>query len=167
MAVLRPSLLDDPTLAIHIPPMIWGVQYRYSSDAALLVLASEHYDAADYIRGMTQNSEPYAQADRAVHSAESRRLLLPMAPMPSSATRCTCCSLSCSLTCSRMRWPTRLPSAASSFSREVLSTARASPPKRMLWLTCCTCCWVALAARRSAWLCPTRRFHRSGRDCWR
>lgn len=43
-------LLDDPCLGLHLPPMTWGVQYRYSSDAVLLVFASELYDAADYIR---------------------------------------------------------------------------------------------------------------------
>ena len=32
------------------PPMIWGTQYRYSSDALLLVFASNHYDPDDYIR---------------------------------------------------------------------------------------------------------------------
>jgi len=46
--------LDDPTLALHIPPRVWGVQYRYSADAMLLVLASEHYEAADYIRDYQQ-----------------------------------------------------------------------------------------------------------------
>ena len=30
--------------------MIWGDQYNYSSDGALLVFASEYYDAEDYIR---------------------------------------------------------------------------------------------------------------------
>jgi hypothetical protein len=30
--------------------MVWGVQYKYSADAILLVLASHPYDAADYIR---------------------------------------------------------------------------------------------------------------------
>ncbi len=42
--------LDDPCVGLHLPPMTWGVQYRYSPDAVLLVFASEHYDAADYIR---------------------------------------------------------------------------------------------------------------------
>jgi len=42
--------LDAPNLGLHIPPMIWAVQYRYSPDATLMVLASEPYDAADYIR---------------------------------------------------------------------------------------------------------------------
>lgn len=43
-------LLDSPTLGVHLPPMTWGTQYKYSSDAILLVFASDYYDAADYIR---------------------------------------------------------------------------------------------------------------------
>lgn len=43
-------VLDKPTTGIHLPPMVWGVQYRYSRDAILLVFASEHYDPGDYIR---------------------------------------------------------------------------------------------------------------------
>ena len=42
--------LDRPDVGIHIPPMIWGTQYRYSDDAVLLVFASEYYDSAEYIR---------------------------------------------------------------------------------------------------------------------
>jgi UDP-2-acetamido-3-amino-2,3-dideoxy-glucuronate N-acetyltransferase len=43
-------LLDSPDKGIYLPPMIWAVQYKYSEDAVLLVFASHHYDAADYIR---------------------------------------------------------------------------------------------------------------------
>lgn len=43
-------LLNDPTLGIYIPPLIWGVQYKYTDDAILLVFASEYYDPNDYIR---------------------------------------------------------------------------------------------------------------------
>ena len=43
-------VLDSPSLGIHLPPMVWGIQYKYSEDAVLLVLASERYDAADYVR---------------------------------------------------------------------------------------------------------------------
>lgn len=43
-------ILDRPTLGLYLPPMTWGVQYKYSPDAVLLVLASEHYDSDDYIR---------------------------------------------------------------------------------------------------------------------
>jgi acetyltransferase-like isoleucine patch superfamily enzyme/dTDP-4-dehydrorhamnose 3,5-epimerase-like enzyme len=42
--------LDDPTIGIHLSPMVWGVQYKYTADAMLLVFASEYYDAKDYIR---------------------------------------------------------------------------------------------------------------------
>jgi acetyltransferase-like isoleucine patch superfamily enzyme len=43
-------VLDRPNLGVYVPPMIWAVQYRYSADALLLVFASDHYDADDYIR---------------------------------------------------------------------------------------------------------------------
>jgi acetyltransferase-like isoleucine patch superfamily enzyme/dTDP-4-dehydrorhamnose 3,5-epimerase-like enzyme len=43
-------LLDRPDRGLHLPPMVWGIQYRYSADAVLLVFASEYYDPADYIR---------------------------------------------------------------------------------------------------------------------
>ena len=43
-------LLEDPTLGIYIPPMIWGSQFRYEPGAVLLVLASDPYDSNDYIR---------------------------------------------------------------------------------------------------------------------
>ena len=43
-------LLDRPELALHVPPMVWTTQYKYSPDAVLLVLASDVYREADYIR---------------------------------------------------------------------------------------------------------------------
>lgn len=43
-------VLDRATLGLHIPPMVWAVQYKYSKDALLVVLASDVYDEADYIR---------------------------------------------------------------------------------------------------------------------
>jgi acetyltransferase-like isoleucine patch superfamily enzyme/dTDP-4-dehydrorhamnose 3,5-epimerase-like enzyme len=43
-------VLDSPELAIYLPPMVWGIQYKYSHDAVLLVLASDPYDPDDYIR---------------------------------------------------------------------------------------------------------------------
>lgn len=43
-------LLDRPNVGLHLPPRTWGIQYGYSAGAVLLVLASEHYDPADYIR---------------------------------------------------------------------------------------------------------------------
>jgi hypothetical protein len=42
--------LDRPDLGLYLPPLIWAIQYKYSSDALLLVLASDAYDPDDYIR---------------------------------------------------------------------------------------------------------------------
>ncbi len=46
----RSYSLSRPEVALHIPPMVWGVQHQYSSDAVLLVLASHSYDPDDYVR---------------------------------------------------------------------------------------------------------------------
>jgi len=43
-------MLDHPNIGVHIPPKVWGIQYKYSEDAVLLVLASDPYDPIDYIR---------------------------------------------------------------------------------------------------------------------
>ncbi len=43
-------VLDSASKGVHIPPMVWATQYKFTRDAVLLVLASEHYDAADYVR---------------------------------------------------------------------------------------------------------------------
>lgn len=42
--------LDRPNMGLYMPPCIWGVQYKYSPDAVLLVFASHAYDASDYLR---------------------------------------------------------------------------------------------------------------------
>lgn len=47
-------LLDRPNLGLHIAPMVWATEYRYSHDAILLVLASDVYRADDYIRDYDQ-----------------------------------------------------------------------------------------------------------------
>lgn len=47
-------LLDQPEKGLHLPPMIWGIQYKYSHDALLLVFASHYYDSEDYIRDYDQ-----------------------------------------------------------------------------------------------------------------
>ncbi|MEA3174842.1 MAG: hypothetical protein QOF42_2253 [Gammaproteobacteria bacterium] len=54
-------LLDKPSVGIYLPPMIWGKQWQYSADAALLVFASEPYDPSDYIR----EYEAFVKAARA------------------------------------------------------------------------------------------------------
>ena len=42
--------LSPMNYGVHIKPMVWGVQYKFSKDAILLVFASEKYDPQDYIR---------------------------------------------------------------------------------------------------------------------
>ncbi|HSC76091.1 MAG TPA: WxcM-like domain-containing protein [Pseudomonadales bacterium] len=43
-------LLQKPNQGVFLPAGTWGIQYKYSADAVLLVFASEHYNASDYIR---------------------------------------------------------------------------------------------------------------------
>jgi UDP-2-acetamido-3-amino-2,3-dideoxy-glucuronate N-acetyltransferase len=47
-------LLDRPDVGVHLPPMVWGIQYKYSTDAMLLVFASHYYDSTDYIRNYAE-----------------------------------------------------------------------------------------------------------------
>lgn len=42
--------LDSPTKGLLIGNMVWHEMHDFSPDCVLLVLASEHYDEADYIR---------------------------------------------------------------------------------------------------------------------
>jgi acetyltransferase-like isoleucine patch superfamily enzyme len=43
-------ILAGPQLGVHLAPMVWAVQYKFSHDAMLLVLASDKYDPSSYIR---------------------------------------------------------------------------------------------------------------------
>jgi len=42
--------LDEPNKGLFQDVLIWGTMHDFSQDCVLLVLASEHYDKADYIR---------------------------------------------------------------------------------------------------------------------
>lgn len=48
--VRQEFVLDDPAVGLYLPALTWGIQYKYSPDAVLLVFASEYYDSAEYIR---------------------------------------------------------------------------------------------------------------------
>lgn len=50
----REFLLDRPNLGVYLPAMTWGTQYKYSSDAVLLVFASDYYNPDDYIRDYSE-----------------------------------------------------------------------------------------------------------------
>jgi UDP-2-acetamido-3-amino-2,3-dideoxy-glucuronate N-acetyltransferase len=43
-------MLDSPGKGVYIPAMVWATQYKFTRDAVLMVLASEYYDASEYIR---------------------------------------------------------------------------------------------------------------------
>lgn len=42
--------LNRPRMGLYLSPMVWKDMYDFSADSVLLVLASRHYDAAEYIR---------------------------------------------------------------------------------------------------------------------
>lgn len=42
--------LNRPRMGLYLSTMIWKDMYDFSEDSVLLVLASEHYDAQEYIR---------------------------------------------------------------------------------------------------------------------
>lgn len=42
--------LNKPNIGLFQDALIWGEMHDFSEDCVLLVLASEHYDEADYIR---------------------------------------------------------------------------------------------------------------------
>ena len=43
-------VLDSPKQGLYLPAGVWGTQYRYAPGTVCLVLASQPYDAADYVR---------------------------------------------------------------------------------------------------------------------
>ena len=47
-------ILDTPERGLLIPPLIWGTQYNFSTNAALLVLASEAFDPDDYLHNFQE-----------------------------------------------------------------------------------------------------------------
>lgn len=42
--------LNRPHIGIYLPKLVWKDMYDFSPDSVLLCLASEHYDANEYIR---------------------------------------------------------------------------------------------------------------------
>ena len=61
-------MLDDPSVGLHLPRMVWGTQYKYSEDALLLVFASHPYDPGDYIRAYDE----FLEERKAFEAAPSR-----------------------------------------------------------------------------------------------
>ena len=46
--------LDSPVKVIRIDRMIWHEMHHFSADCVLLVMASDYYDEADYIRDYSE-----------------------------------------------------------------------------------------------------------------
>lgn len=42
--------LNKPRMGLYLSSMLWKDMYEFSADSVLLVLASRHYDAKEYIR---------------------------------------------------------------------------------------------------------------------
>lgn len=57
-------MLNSPDMGVHLSPMVWGIQYKYSPDAVLLVFASHYYDSEDYIRDYAEFSKKISGSDR-------------------------------------------------------------------------------------------------------
>jgi hypothetical protein len=61
------EFLSTPTQALHVPPLVWIKLRDFSSTSICLVLASELYDAADYIRELGEFKR-LVQAERGTGS---------------------------------------------------------------------------------------------------
>lgn len=46
--------LDSPAVGLYLPAMVWKEMFDFSADAVLLALASEVYDASEYIRSIDE-----------------------------------------------------------------------------------------------------------------
>lgn len=47
-------VLNQPYKGLYVPNPLWKEMYNFSADSILLVLASEHYDANEYIKDYNQ-----------------------------------------------------------------------------------------------------------------
>lgn len=57
-------VLDKPNFGLYISNNMWREMYDFSEGAVLLVLASEHYDEADYIRNYDAFLEMVRKEDK-------------------------------------------------------------------------------------------------------
>lgn len=55
--------LNRPHTGIYLPRMVWKDMYDFSEDSVLLCLASEHYDAEEYIRNYEQFEDLTAERE--------------------------------------------------------------------------------------------------------
>jgi len=55
----RLFVLDRPHIGVYIPKGLWKEMFDFSENSVLLVLASEHYDASEYIRDFDEFRKEY------------------------------------------------------------------------------------------------------------
>ena len=56
--------LNKPRMGLYIPAMLWKDMYDFSEDSILLVLASRHYDGAEYIRNYDDYIEELKRVEK-------------------------------------------------------------------------------------------------------
>ena len=56
-------VMNDPEKALFIGPSVWREMTNFSKDCIILVLASENYNEADYVR----NFDEYKKSTRAIY----------------------------------------------------------------------------------------------------
>ncbi len=56
--------LNRPGMGLYLPTMLWKDMYDFSADSILLVLASKHYDAKEYIRDYNEYLEEIKKEKR-------------------------------------------------------------------------------------------------------
>ncbi len=59
--------LNRPRMGLYLPPMVWKDMYDFSPDSVLLVLASRHYDASEYIRDYQEYRAELAKMEGKTH----------------------------------------------------------------------------------------------------
>ncbi|GFH97477.1 TDP-4-oxo-6-deoxy-alpha-D-glucose-3,4-oxoisomerase [Lachnospiraceae bacterium] len=59
--------LNRPRMGLYLPPMVWKDMYDFSPDSVLLVLASRHYDASEYIRDYQEYRTELAKMEGKAH----------------------------------------------------------------------------------------------------
>lgn len=59
--------LNRPRMGLYLPPMVWRDMYDFSPDSVLLVLASRHYDASEYIRDYQEYRTELAKMEGKAH----------------------------------------------------------------------------------------------------
>lgn len=59
--------LNRPNTGIYIPNMVWKDMYDFSEDSVMICLASEHYDAEEYIRDYDKFVELIGEEEEVNH----------------------------------------------------------------------------------------------------